>query len=131
MLFRSLQAWIGRYRIVSVEDPFGEDDWGLWPGFTAAVGDRVQVVGDDLLCTQADRLERAIAEGAANAVLVKAGHRPVAPSELRHLVGHGVRTLFERAFGSALGSMVAVTALCAWVAVPFTVAGRRFQRRDF
>ena len=40
-------------------------------------------------------------------------------------------TLFERAFGSALGSMVAVTALCAWVAVPFTVAGRRFQRRDF
>ena len=39
--------------------------------------------------------------------------------------------LFERAFGSALGSMVAVTALCAWVAVPFTVAGRRFQRRDF
>ena len=66
-----------------------------------------------------------------NAVLVKAGHRPVAPSELRHLVGHGVRTLFERAFGSALGSMVAVTALCAWVAVPFTVAGRRFQRRDF
>lgn len=39
--------------------------------------------------------------------------------------------LFERAFGSALGSAVAVAALCAWVAVPFTVAGRRFRRRDF
>ena len=67
-----VRGWIDRYPIVSVEDPFGEDDWALWPDFTAAVGDRVQVIGDDLLCTQLDRLERAIAEGTANAVLVKA-----------------------------------------------------------
>lgn len=67
-----LADWTRRYPVVSVEDPFGEDDWPAWPGFTRAVGERVQVVGDDLLCTQLDRLERAIGEGAANAVLVKA-----------------------------------------------------------
>lgn len=67
-----LAGWIDRYPIVSVEDPFGEDDWAPWPAFTAAVGRRVQVIGDDLLCTQLDRLERAIAAGAGNAVLVKA-----------------------------------------------------------
>ena len=67
-----LQGWLDTYPIVSVEDPFGEDDWAAWPGFTAAVGDRVQVVGDDLLCTQLERLGRAIAERSANAVLVKA-----------------------------------------------------------
>ena len=67
-----LADWTRRYPVVSVEDPFGEDDWAAWPGFTAAVGDRVQVVGDDLLCTQLDRVERAIDERAANAVLVKA-----------------------------------------------------------
>ena len=67
-----LADWIARFPIVSVEDPFGEDDWDPWPGFTAAVGDRVQVIGDDLLCTQLSRLYRAIAVGAGNAVLIKA-----------------------------------------------------------
>ncbi|MBM3680005.1 MAG: phosphopyruvate hydratase [Actinobacteria bacterium] len=64
--------WTRRYPVVSVEDPFGEDDWPAWPAFTAAVGDCVQVIGDDLLCTQLDRLERAIGDASANAVLVKA-----------------------------------------------------------
>ena len=67
-----LAGWVERHPIVSVEDPFGEDDWASWPAFTAQVGDRVQVIGDDLLCTQLDRLDRAIRERSANAVLIKA-----------------------------------------------------------
>jgi enolase len=67
-----LAGWCDRHPIASVEDPFGEDDWAPWPGFTARVGGRVQVIGDDLLCTRLDLVERAIAERAANAVLVKA-----------------------------------------------------------
>ncbi len=67
-----LAGWTRDFPIVSVEDPFGEDDWSPWPGFVAAVGEAVQVIGDDLICTQVDRLERAITARAANAVLVKA-----------------------------------------------------------
>ncbi len=67
-----LRAWCAAYPIVSVEDPFGEDDWEPWADLTSAIGDRVQVIGDDLLCTQGERLDRAIAAGSANAVLVKA-----------------------------------------------------------
>ena len=66
-----LVEWTREFPIVSIEDPFGEDDWEAWPGFTTAVGGAVQVIGDDLLCTQIDRLEQAIAAGAGNAVLVK------------------------------------------------------------
>ncbi len=67
-----LTEWVARYPLVSIEDPFGEDDWAAWAPLTAAIGGVVQIVGDDLLCTQIDRLERAIDEGSANAVLVKA-----------------------------------------------------------
>ena len=57
--------------IASVEDPLAEDDWEAWAGFTARLGDRFQVVGDDLFTTNIERLERGIAERSANAVLVK------------------------------------------------------------
>lgn len=67
-----LVDWVDRHPIVSIEDPFGEDDWAAWPGFAARVGERVQVIGDDLLCTRIERLDRAIEERAANAVLIKA-----------------------------------------------------------
>lgn len=57
--------------IVSVEDALAEDDWTGWTSITATLGDRMQVVGDDLFTTNIDRLEHGIAIGAANAVLVK------------------------------------------------------------
>jgi enolase len=63
--------WIGAYPIVSIEDPLSEEDWAGWQTFTAAVGDRVQVVGDDLFVTNPERLRRGIAEKSANALLVK------------------------------------------------------------
>jgi enolase len=61
----------GAHPIVSVEDPFAEDDWEAWAAFTGRLGDRMQVVGDDLFTTDITRLERGIAAGAGNAVLVK------------------------------------------------------------
>ncbi|MCL6450050.1 MAG: phosphopyruvate hydratase [Acetobacteraceae bacterium] len=63
--------WVRRYPIVSIEDGMAEDDWEGWRALTSALGDRVQLVGDDLFVTSLSRLERGIREGAANAVLVK------------------------------------------------------------
>jgi len=57
--------------VVSVEDALAEDDWEGWTAFTAALGDRMQIVGDDFFTTNLARLERGIELGAANAVLVK------------------------------------------------------------
>jgi enolase len=65
------EDWSGRYPIVSLEDGLAEDDWAGWATLTAQLGDRLQLVGDDLLVTNLDRLERGIAEQAANAILVK------------------------------------------------------------
>ncbi|MDT0275700.1 phosphopyruvate hydratase [Blastococcus goldschmidtiae] len=59
------------YPIVSIEDPLDEEDWDGWIAMTAALGDRVQIVGDDLFVTNPTRLADGIARGAANALLVK------------------------------------------------------------
>jgi enolase len=63
--------WANNYPIVSIEDPLSEEDWAGWQTFTGLVGDRVQVVGDDLFVTNPERLRRGIAEKSANALLVK------------------------------------------------------------
>jgi enolase len=59
------------YPIVSIEDALDENDWAGWEALTAALGDRVQLVGDDLFVTNSERLQRGIDSGAANALLVK------------------------------------------------------------
>ncbi|WP_018351682.1 phosphopyruvate hydratase [Longispora albida] len=59
------------YPIVSIEDPLSEDDWAGWKALTTLVGDRTQLVGDDLFVTNPERIARGIAESTANAVLVK------------------------------------------------------------
>jgi enolase len=63
--------WAERYPVVSLEDGLAEDDWETWSVLTERIGDRVQLVGDDLLVTNTSRLERAIRERAANSILVK------------------------------------------------------------
>jgi enolase len=59
------------YPIVSIEDPLAEQDWAGWTALTARLGDRIQIVGDDLFVTNPERIARGIAEKAANALLVK------------------------------------------------------------
>ena len=65
------QGWVDRYPIVSIEDGLAEDDWHGWGLLTEALGERTQLVGDDLFVTNVDRLGRGIEEGVGNAVLVK------------------------------------------------------------
>lgn len=64
-------GWLREFPIVSVEDPLAEDDWAGWRHLSDRAGDQVQLLGDDLLATNPDRLDRAIEIGAANAALVK------------------------------------------------------------
>jgi enolase len=63
--------WAKRYPIVSIEDGLAEDDWDGWKALTAKLGDRVQLVGDDLFVTNVTRIERGIREKAANSILIK------------------------------------------------------------
>jgi enolase len=63
--------WVAKYPIRSLEDPLDENDWRGWKAITTALGDRVQIVGDDLFVTNVDRLEQGLRDGAANAILIK------------------------------------------------------------
>ena len=63
--------WSQRYPIISIEDGMAEDDWEGWQMLTDALGDRVQLVGDDLFVTNVERLARGIREGVANSILIK------------------------------------------------------------
>ncbi|SEH20408.1 enolase [Sphingopyxis sp. YR583] len=63
--------WAKRYPILSIEDPAGQDDWTTMTAVTAAIGDRVQIIGDDVLVTNAARVERAGDAGVCNAALIK------------------------------------------------------------
>ena len=62
---------VASYPIVSIEDPLDEEDWDGWKAITDALGDKVQLVGDDLFVTNPERLQRGIDNGTANALLVK------------------------------------------------------------
>jgi enolase 1/2/3 len=63
--------WVDEYPIVSIEDGLAEDDWDGWAKLTSALGDRVQLVGDDLFVTNTERLAKGIESGVANAILIK------------------------------------------------------------
>jgi enolase len=63
--------WIDQYPIVSIEDGLAEDDWESWGLMTEALGERIQIVGDDLLVTNPDRVRKAIQDRSCNALLVK------------------------------------------------------------
>lgn len=66
-----LAAWTEKYPIISIEDGCDEDDWDGWKLLTTKVGDKVQLVGDDLFVTNTERLQRGIDEGIANSILIK------------------------------------------------------------
>lgn len=64
-------AWIEKYPIITIEDGLAEEDWDGWHELTSALGNRVQLIGDDIFVTNIERLKKGIQHGAANAVLVK------------------------------------------------------------
>jgi enolase len=87
------EAWVKAYPIVSIEDGVGEGDWPAWKALTVALGDRVQLVGDDLFVTNPEILARGIREGIANSVLVKVNQigtltETLAAVEMAHKAGY-------------------------------------------
>lgn len=66
-----LRCWTEAYPVVSIEDGLAEEDWPNWPGLLSAIGNRVLVLGDDLLCTNTARIQRAVASSACSALLLK------------------------------------------------------------
>ncbi len=66
-----LEDWVNRYPIITIEDGMDEEDWKGWDILTKRIGDRVQIVGDDLFVTNTKILERGIKEGVANSILIK------------------------------------------------------------
>ncbi|MGB4535657.1 MAG: phosphopyruvate hydratase, partial [Tenuifilaceae bacterium] len=65
------KEWVDKYPIISIEDGMAEDDWAGWVLLNKTIGDRVQIVGDDLFVTNVKRLQRGIQEKAANSILIK------------------------------------------------------------
>ena len=65
------KGWVDKYPIRSLEDPLDENDWRGWKALTEELGDRLQIVGDDLFVTNVERLERGVRDAAANAILIK------------------------------------------------------------
>jgi enolase 1/2/3 len=65
------ESFAGRFPLVSVEDALAEEEWGAWRELTDRLGERLQLVGDDLFVTNSERLRRGVEEGVANAILVK------------------------------------------------------------
>ncbi len=88
-------AWVEKYPIVSIEDGLAEDDWESWSLMMERLGDRIQIVGDDLLVTNVERVERAIRERACNALLCKVNQigtltEAIAAVQLAQRAGWGV-----------------------------------------
>lgn len=97
-----LEDWCDSYPIVSVEDPFSDDDWGAWDLASQRLGQERQLLGDDLFATDVTRLRRAVESGIANAVLVKpnqAGTVSRAANVLRTGHEHGYATVVSARSG--------------------------------
>ena len=87
-----LQDWASKYPICSIEDGCAEDDWDGWKQMTQAIGENVQLVGDDLFVTNTERLKRGIDEGIANSILIKVNQigtltETIEAIQMAHLAG--------------------------------------------
>lgn len=97
-----LESWLRRFPIISVEDPLAEDDEEGFRTFTQRNGDRVQIIGDDFLVTNDERIRRAVAAGTCNAVLIKpnqAGTITETRTALRTAQENGMRTILSARSG--------------------------------
>jgi len=98
------------YPLVSIEDPLDENDWDGWVNLTTAIGDRVQVVGDDLFVTNPERIEEGIERGAANALLVKVNQIGTLTETLDAVAlahGNGYRTMMSHRSGETEDTTIA------------------------
>jgi enolase len=102
--------WVERYPIISIEDGLAEDDWAAWAALTAAVGERCQLVGDDLFVTNVERLQRGIDESVGNAILVKVnqiGTLTEAMDAIELAKSHGYRAMISHRSGETEDAFIA------------------------
>ncbi|MGS1117902.1 phosphopyruvate hydratase [Castellaniella sp. UC4442_H9] len=105
-----LCEWVRDYPVVSIEDGLGEEDWAGWSALTAALGSKVQLVGDDLFTTHPDRLRRGIENRAANGVLVKVNQNGTLSGTLDVIAlarQHGYSTIISARSGETEDSFIA------------------------
>ena len=119
------------YPLVSIEDPLSEDEWDGWAELTAAIGDRVQIVGDDLFVTNPERLEEGIERGAANALLVKVNQigtltETLDAVSLAHMSGY--RTMMSHRSGETEDTTIADLAVAVGSGQIKTGAPARSER---
>jgi enolase len=122
---------VDRYPIVSIEDGLAEDDWSGWRALTDALGDRIQLVGDDLFVTNAARLERGIEVGAANAILIKLNQIGTVTETLeaiRVARGAGYRAVISHRSGETEDSFIADFAVATEAGQIKTGAPTRSER---
>jgi len=104
------KSWVDQFPIVSIEDGLGQDDWEGWAKMTEELGDRLQIVGDDLLVTNSIRVQKAIDEKACNALLVKVNQigsltETIEAVELSHRAGW--RTVISHRSGETEDTTIA------------------------
>jgi enolase len=119
------------YPLVSIEDPLSEDDWDGWVALTKAIGDRVQIVGDDLFVTNPERLEEGIERGAGNALLVKVNQIGTLTETLDAVVlAHisGYRTMISHRSGETEDTIIADLAVAVGSGQIKTGAPARSER---
>ena len=123
--------WCGQYPIFSIEDGCAEDDWDGWRKLTEALGDSVQLVGDDLFVTNTERLARGIESGAANAILIKVNQigtltETLEAVEMAH--AHGMAAVMSHRSGESEDTTIADLAVATNVGQIKTGAPCRSDR---
>jgi enolase len=102
------EGWLGEYPIVSIEDPLAEEDWDGWAEFTARLGSRVQIVGDDIFVTNPERVRRGIRARVANSLLVKVNQIGTV-TETLNAVALAVRSGYSCVFSHRSGETEDIT----------------------
>ena len=125
------QGWAAQYPIFSIEDGMAEDDWKGWKHLTQAIGDKVQLVGDDLFVTNTTRLQRGIDEGVANAILIKVNQIGTLTETLEAIDlarSHGLRAVMSHRSGESEDATIADLAVATQVGQIKTGAPCRSDR---
>jgi len=130
-LTKFYEELLGAYPLVSIEDPLSEDDWAGWTALTAALGDKVQIVGDDLFVTNPERLEEGIEKGAGNALLVKVNQIGTLTETLDAVAlahGAGFKTMLSHRSGETEDTTIADLAVAVGSGQIKTGAPARSER---
>jgi enolase len=125
------EDWCGKYPIFSIEDGMGEDDWEGWTALTRTLGDRIQLVGDDLFVTSTERLRRGIEQKAANAILIKVNQIGTLTETLAAIDmarAHGMRSVVSHRSGETEDTTIADLAVATGVGQIKTGAPCRSDR---